>query len=541
MKRAIVASGVFGLAALIAAYVALAPHAPSAGSGAARSALSVLDAAAMQLVAVQGRSVAVLAVLAMGVVLALLAMAAAGGKAARAEPEVEPPIRVPSRRARQDAAEPTPEQQEQRIASLRRRAAAADGGGHSLGLPPRPVVLVRAARERGHSWFGARSWLGGVPRLGDAPWPRDAAGMPLPFAAQIDLAELAAACPESPLPQEGSLAFFLGTGAVVAVRPGSHEFSDPPPGLPPAFEEGGYPFPARASRLSRLLFPFWPVEPVVLNLPETMRDHREARRDEMIEQAMAELLSPHAATRAAAFAADEPVLWWHGARHLADQLHVAIEGAGRLLAVREDGLRRAEAMLAALETAGASGEDRLEAARGDVSRQQAALASLRAQREGLPGMAAAIDGFVAGREPWVPLTVEEYAVAQEFLAALHAGYGDLVRHHAPHALAELTTLSLRAMVTGAPDALAAMPDAQLARINRECRLPILHQHQMFGLDGCQQSARDEHRGDLLLLQLGYDDMMEWRWGDMGLFQFWISPQALMAGDWDAAELTFECA
>ena len=546
MKRAIVVSGVFGLAALIAAYVALAPHASSAAPGAARSALAVLDAAAAQLIAVQGRSAAVLAVLAMGAVLALLAAIGVGaGGGAGAEPPPPSSRRESAEpREREQAAEPEPDLREQRLANLRRRAAA-EGGGiwRPMEPPPRPVVLVRAVRERGHSWFGARSWLGGVPRLGDAPWPRDAAGTPLPFAAQIDLAELGVACPESPLPREGALAFFLGTGAVVAVPPGDHQFSDPPPDLPPAFDEGGYPFPARANRLSRLLFPFWPVELAALDLPEHLRDHRDAKGDEAaeraIEEAMADLLSQHVPPRSSAFAADGSVLWWHGVRHMADRLHVALESSGRLVALREDGLRRAEAALAALE-ADAAEEDRLEAARRDVAEQQTALAALQAQREGLPGMVAAIDGFVADREPWAPLSAEEHAVVRDFLAELRAGYGDLVRHHAPHDLAELATLSLRAMVTGTPDALAAMPDAELARINRECRLPTMHQHQMFGLGGRQQSARDDHRGDLLLLQLGYDDMMEWRWGDMGLFQFWISPRALAAGEWDAAELTFEC-
>lgn len=535
MKRAIAILGVFGLAALIAVYVALAPNAPWASPGAGRSALTVLDSAAAQLIAVRGRSAAVVALLALGVVLALLVAVATGRKGSAEPVEQAEPFPPPM-------PEPTPRLQERRLASLRRRAAA-DGGASGL-FPkplPRPVVLVRAVREREESWFGARSWLGGVPRLDGGSWPRDANGVPLPFAAQIDLADLAAACPESPLPREGSLAFFLGTGAVVAVPPGRHEFSDPPADLPPAFDEGGFPFPIRANRLSRLLFPFWPVEPVALDLPEHLRDPRDQRRVEAIEQAMRDLLSQLAEPRTSPFTATDPILWWHGVRHLADQIHVALESAGRLVALREDGLRRAETTLAEIEATGEASEDRLETAHRDAADQRAALASLQAQREGLPGMAAAIDGLVAGRDPWAQLTREEFGVVEEFLVELRASYGDLIRHHAPHALAELTTLSLRAMVSGTPDALAAMPDAQLARINREHRLALCHPHQMFGLGGRQRSARDEHRADLLLLQLGYDDLMEWRWGDLGLFQFWISPQALAAQDWGAAELSFDSA
>ncbi|MFD2134236.1 DUF1963 domain-containing protein [Novosphingobium resinovorum] len=104
-------------------------------------------------------------------------------------------------------------------------------------------MLVRKQRERRRDWFGDASWLGGLPRLGNAEWPRDEAGTPLPFAAQIDLSELAAARPDMPLPRSGSLAFFLGAGAVVAVPEGIHDFTDPPADLPPAYDEEGCPSP----------------------------------------------------------------------------------------------------------------------------------------------------------------------------------------------------------------------------------------------------------------------------------------------------------
>jgi hypothetical protein len=52
------------------------------------------------------------------------------------------------------------------------------------------LLLSRRPRQPGVDWFGARSWLGGAPRLGVTPWPRDKSGEPLHFAAQIDLAEI---------------------------------------------------------------------------------------------------------------------------------------------------------------------------------------------------------------------------------------------------------------------------------------------------------------------------------------------------------------
>jgi uncharacterized protein YwqG len=96
------------------------------------------------------------------------------------------------------------------------------------------------------------------------------------------------------------------------------------------------------------------------------------------------------------------------------------------------------------------------------------------------------------------------------------------------------------MITGDQRAVGAIPDAVLAMINDTHRLPPDWQHQMFGLGGCRQDALYEHLCDHLLLQIVYDAMPEFRFGDMGLWQFWISPEALAAGRWDKAELTFEC-
>lgn len=121
---------------------------------------------------------------------------------------------------------------------------------------PRPLVLARKPREPDRDWSGERSHLGGLPRLGEADWPRGKDGRPLPFVAQIDLAEVAAACPESPLPHEGSLAFFVNSGAVLYVPPGFDVPATAPDDLPMAYDEGGYPFPEEPSSMARPTFPF---------------------------------------------------------------------------------------------------------------------------------------------------------------------------------------------------------------------------------------------------------------------------------------------
>src|SRR3954468_13622509 len=105
-----------------------------------------------------------------------------------------------------------------------------------------PTLLVsRRPRRLEVDWTNSRSWLGGAPRIGRAPWPRDDKGRPLAFAAQIDLVEVAAKIGDTPLPNSGALAFFIGErGAVVFVPEGrANAPVMPPAGMPELTEYGG--------------------------------------------------------------------------------------------------------------------------------------------------------------------------------------------------------------------------------------------------------------------------------------------------------------
>src|SRR3546814_20926262 len=90
---------------------------------------------------------------------------------------------------------------------------------------------------------------------------------------------------------------------------------------------------------------------------------------------MACLLSRHAAPRSSAFSAEHgepapPPLWWQGINHLADQLHAALDGTGRLVMLRRDSLRQAETALASLETEGDPDGIRTEAAHEEIDRSE---------------------------------------------------------------------------------------------------------------------------------------------------------------------------
>lgn len=531
MRKLIPAFAVFVLAALVAAYVALAPLA-SSGPETLQGPLGLFDESAERISELGGRDIAVLALLAAGMVLGMIAGLLAGrgrsmekgGAAAMPTPPVW---------------RPEPLSSEHRISSLRRRAggdiAQPSAGslseeGADAAQPaqadvrherPCPVVLARKVRTRGSAWTDSRSWLGGLPRLAGAEWPRDGEGLALPFAAQIDLAELTAAFPRSALPREGSLAFFLGSGAVVAVPPGAHDFTPPPADLPPAFEEGGAPFPDTRSRLSRDFFPFWPVEPVAAA--------QDALGAGTADGAVQDLIRTRFGRPSPALGIDgDASLWWYGVFHLADQMHEAMDGADRIIAGERQLEQAARAALAELEARGDALPEAVAGARRKVHDVQARLQAIEEEAAALPAMVSALDSFIGDRGPWEPLTPEERDLVADILAEIHLRHGRLVKHALPRALAPLHALCIRAMASGEPDAFAALPEDIAAGIAAEHRVPAGRQHQIFDGDG----------QDLLLLQLGYDDMMEWRWQNPGAFQFRISAQDAAAGEWHRARLTF---
>ena len=134
------------------------------------------------------------------------------------------------------------------------------------------VVLSRRPRHVGDDRARAKSWLGGAPRLGGKPWPRGEDGRPLHFMAQVDLREIAAAGGSAELPADGALAFFIGADAphaakVIHIPPGTDPSVTPPPDDLPDFEELGGDPDYRGDTLGRRLFPFWPIDFTVIEVP----------------------------------------------------------------------------------------------------------------------------------------------------------------------------------------------------------------------------------------------------------------------------------
>jgi uncharacterized protein YwqG len=66
-------------------------------------------------------------------------------------------------------------------------------------------------------------------------------------------------------------------------------------------------------------------------------------------------------------------------------------------------------------------------------------------------------------------------------------------------------------------------------------------HRMGGYhDGVQTDPTERPPGDLLLLQIASDDGMDWCWGDVGAYYFWISPKQLTDVEFSGIEMWLEC-
>lgn len=73
------------------------------------------------------------------------------------------------------------------------------------------------------------------------------------------------------------------------------------------------------------------------------------------------------------------------------------------------------------------------------------------------------------------------------------------------------------------------------------RAPDLHRwHQMFGIGLEIQITVEEHPHDHLLFEFHPDTAMHPDWTETGVYQFWISDDALVQRDWTKVEMTYAC-
>lgn len=428
-----------------------------------------------------------------------------------------------------------------------------------------PPALVIARRERligDGSWFNARSWLGGAPKLGNMPWPRDAKGSPLYFMAQLDLSEIAVAGRgQTALPTEGAFAFFVGgekLGAIVHVRqPGLHP-TQLPADLCKAEEIGGDPFVDRSHRFGPANFPYWPVEFRNLSSPTRVND----TDDEAIHRAREEqaaAIARHYHHRDYNFSATysaktaklgEVPLYWLAAKIFAERLprmrDQVAKSRARGSGYVDTSTARLKALAAGLPPPPGQG------AFGDPTKERANseswLAIGRKTIADADAHAAAVDAYVAkvqatamSSDPWELILPEQALQLDKLFDEARSGaFVDFSRYLLPRSWRDYATDTIKLMAAGPDKAYARLPKVWRDHINSNCRLPVEHAHLMFGIGVDIQGNEMFERPDMrMVLQLTNDDMMYWPFGDNGAYQFWMPVHALRACDLAKARVTFE--
>lgn len=295
-----------------------------------------------------------------------------------------------------------------------------------------PTVLVsRRPRRQNAEWWNASSWLGGAPRIGAEPWPRDKSGLPLVFVAQIDLADVATVTGKTPLPDAGSLAFFVGRDGVGKVIPVSHRAAPtrPPHDMPDLIDYGGS--QDWRTDLSGLpLFPYWPVAFHVLDLPEPPRDEDADDDDVAQDYAAAEAaaVGQHIQRRqynlspAQAFAGPPIPNWWHTAVYYADYLDKALRNIPNIAKGDQAQLAYARGQV---DAARAKTPDDLRKAQAYVALCEKKIAERLHLEPDLIAFAADVAGLSAGRDRWSMMEDDDLAR----LAALWSRNSEFAAFH----------------------------------------------------------------------------------------------------------------
>jgi cell division protein FtsB len=273
----------------------------------------------------------------------------------------------------------------------------------SLALSLPTILVSRRPRQIGVGWSGARSWFGGAPRIGAAPWPRNTKREPLHFMAQIDLAEVAAKAGKTAMPDKGSLAFFVGgEAAVVFVPEGQSDAPVMPPAGTPDLTEYGGSSDWRTDLAGQPLYPYWPVDFAALDvpLPPSDDDYEAVEAFHAAEVAAVEKLFPrrkYYLSPDQAFAGPPIPDWWQNAIQLSSDLaRASRDGQGALSHWR---MKR--------EQARAKGGKELEVAEAAVAKLEEELAKLHEAKPTFKDYVAEVVEWTAGRDPWALMSAEE--------------------------------------------------------------------------------------------------------------------------------------
>ena len=422
------------------------------------------------------------------------------------------------------------------------------------------LIISRRARQIGGSgWHNARSWFGGQPQLGNRRWPRGGVDQtPFYFLAQIDLgdvgAEIERAGISNPFP-DGALAFFIHSpedelhGAVIHVA--RSDLGEPTPlplDAPAVLEPQRGNFPTNFEPTAPRVFARWPVDLTAIDIAP------DANWKEHVAIVKQRFFLPESFFTAkwefAQVGGPPWPMWWHSAhyydaclRTIRYHLPDVSDALQRLLANahRELALVRSWGPLMLQSLPPGKQAEMIARSEKDITNWEAQIAEFQRLSPQFERFVLDFGEWIRGTDPWQTMTPEALEMLASFFDRGKTVFGSLTRYYTPVSLDELQTETIVAMATADDPAYATLPYVVRRIINTKYLMPTSYWHQMFGR-GQEIRREEEHanEGNVLLLQLVYDKMMHWKFGDMNAYQFWIPPDDLARENWAAVRLVFEC-
>lgn len=404
-----------------------------------------------------------------------------------------------------------------------------------LTLRKNGIVVRRRQRYDEEAWQGARSWLGGLPHIRLEEWPRHRhTRAPLLHLAQINFADIPAGPWSSYLPQTGALSFFYDVDTIEShesptvvyiPNPEKCNLCQPPDDCPPL---GGKDYWRREhvnrdrTRIqdAHRVMSCWPVDFVPVKCEETWSDDH--GREVIFDPPLDSILGPQPD-----YIITPPPK--NGPRHAPVCLmnEVPWEAARRVVVAVQNNARFEPA------------ED-LEP--GLAAKFKEIGGGARRRQE-------AIRAFV---DQWRPLTSanDPYALMSEDQALSFSESIWVLRRSktlSPRRSYGVTELKAAGrdvyieMLLGSRDMYEKIPPQVRDRVHNEWRQSLSDgSHQIFGLGRDLQGYLGEMDSHLLLLELNYDPIMNWEWGDLGVIQFFITPEDLAARNWNGVKAHHTC-
>ena len=394
------------------------------------------------------------------------------------------------------------------------------------------IALARQLRADIDIEYAGTSWLGGIPTLNDAPWPRDEQGRAMHHLAQIDLSTLPITRLPQGLPSSGALSFFMTTSGdgptrakVVHLPKIGNTATEPPADLVPVYygpEWGNY-IKGDSRDAAQVTFPRWPVDMIALPMANQNKDD-DAREliGDLLPQQSPTSLSPEGYRETNPDFAGP--YFWESAHRVVNSLRSARDDIALTIAATEKRVQDGQA------------------------KYQASLDTLRDDQPAFSQYVDEVSLWAVSHGPWDVMSATDAVKLQDYFAQVRDMRGGAARFQPFYqytqcelmGVHEASAATLVAAVNGPPEVFAKLPDNVIDDVDTKYRLAAKDRwHQIFGLGSHPRRAASPYTHHHLLLQLQSDQFLHWKWGDKGALQFWITDEALAVQDWDQVEFTID--